>query len=377
MTGGDQTKPTGAHLGFSCGIIGLPNVGKSTLFNALASAHAPVANFPFTTIDRNVGVATVPDERLDKLAAIFRPPKVVPTTIEFVDIAGLVKGASKGEGLGNQFLGHIREVDAIAHVVRCFQSENVVHIYGDIDPLRDIDVVEAELIIKDLETVEKRAHEVEKHAKSGEKKYQTELELYSKLKKLLSEGHLLRDFQAREEEVPILRELHLLTNKPLMYVANVDESGLSMENESLKRLTERAEKMGVPVVALCAELEAELVELNPEDRSAFMKDLGIEELGLSKVVREGYRLLDLITFFTHNEKELHAWTIKHGLKAPQAAGKVHSDFERGFIRAEVMKYSDLIREGSEHVLKEKGLLALHGHDYVVEDGDVIYFRFHV
>ncbi len=364
-------------MGFSCGIIGLPNVGKSTLFNALASAHAPVANFPFTTIDRNVGIATVPDERLDKLATIFRPPKVVPTTIEFVDIAGLVKGASKGEGLGNQFLGHIREVDAIAHVVRCFQSENVVHIYGDIDPLRDIDVVEAELVIKDLETVEKRMHEVEKHAKSGEKKYQTELELYSKVKKLLSEGHLLRDFHAREEEAPILTELHLLTNKPLMYVANVDESGFSPDNERLKKLTERAEKMRVPVVAVCAELEAELVELNPEDRSAFMKDLGIEELGLSKVVREGYRLLDLITFFTHNEKELHAWTIKHGSKAPQAAGKVHSDFERGFIRAEVMKYSDLIREGSEHVLKEKGLLAVHGHDYVVEDGDVVYFRFHV
>lgn len=364
-------------MGFSCGIIGLPNVGKSTLFNALASAHAPVANFPFTTIDRNVGVATVPDERLEKLAAVFRSPKVVPTTIEFVDIAGLVKGASKGEGLGNQFLGYIREVDAIAHIVRCFRNENVAHIYSDIEPVRDIEIVEAELIMKDLETVEKRIRELQKHVKSGEKKYEIEMEFCSQLRKLLAEGHLLRDLRVKEEEASFLRQMHLLTDKPVMYVANVDEDALSAGNQCLRKVMERGKKMGIPLVTVCAELEAELVALNPEERAAFMADLGIGELGLSKLVREGYRLLDLITFFTHNEKELHAWTVKRGTKAPQAAGRVHSDFQKGFIRAEVMKYEDVIREGSEHAVKEKGLLALHGHDYVVEDGDVIYFRFHV
>jgi GTP-binding protein YchF len=364
-------------LGFSSGIIGLPNVGKSTLFNVLASAHAHVANFPFTTVDRNVGIVPVPDGRLESVAAIFKPPKVIPTAIEFVDIAGLVKGASKGEGLGNQFLGHIREVDALTHVVRCFKSEDVVHVYNNVDPVRDIEIVETELVIKDLETVEKRQHETEKHAKSGEKKYQAQIEFYSAVKRILSEGKLVRQMHLKEEEVTLLRDLHLLTDKPAMYLANVDEETLSKPNEWLTAVVERGRKVGIPVLIVCAELEAELVELQPEERAAFVEDLGLEETGLSKVIREGYRLLDLITFFTHNEKELHAWTIKRGTKAPQAAGKVHSDFEKGFIRAEVMKCSDLIAAGSEHVLREKGMLGLHGHDYVVEDGDVIYFRFHV
>jgi GTP-binding protein YchF len=363
-------------LGFSSGIIGLPNVGKSTLFNVLASAHAHVANFPFTTVDRNVGIVPVPDGRLESLAAVFKPPKVIPTSIEFVDIAGLVNGASKGEGLGNQFLGHIREADALTHVVRCFKSENVVHVYNDIDPVRDIEIVETELVVKDLETVEKRVHDTEKHAKSGEKKYQAQLEFYSAVKKTLSEGKLIRQLHLKEEEV-LLRDLHLLTDKPVMYLANVDEEGLSKPNEWVESVLEKGRKAGTSVLIVCAELEAELAELQPEERAAFLKDLGLEETGLSKVIREGYRLLDLITFFTHNEKELHAWTIKRGTKAPQAAGRVHSDFEKGFIRAEVMKYSDVIAMGSEHALKEKGLLAVHGHDYIVEDGDVIYFRFHV
>ena len=364
-------------MGFSCGIIGLPNVGKSTLFNALASAQAQVANFPFTTIDRNVGVAIVPDERLEKLATILKPPKVVHTTIEFVDIAGLVKGASKGEGLGNQFLGHIREVDALAHVIRCFQSENVVHIYTDVNPIRDIEIVEAELIIKDLETVEKRLHDTEKHAKSGEKKYQMVINFYRRLVQTLNEGQILRGLPHNDEETALLHDLHLLTDKPVMCIANVDEKGLTNGQEEIRSLRERGEKLRIPVVTVCAELEAEIAQLPVEEQSTFLKDLGLQESGLSRIVREGYRLLDLITFFTHNEKELHAWTIKRGTKAPQAAGKVHSDFEKGFIRAEVMKCVDLIRLGSVHTLKEKGLVGLHGHDYVVADGDVILFRFHV
>ena len=364
-------------MGFSCGIIGLPNVGKSTLFNALASTRAQVANFPFTTIDRNVGVAVLADERLDKLTAIFRPPKVVHTSIEFVDIAGLVKGASRGEGLGNQFLGHVREVDALAHVVRCFRNENVVHVYNDVNPIRDIEIVEAELLIKDLEVVEKRLQDVGKHAKSGEKKYQPMIEFHQMVKRSLSEGKLLRTLHPADEEELLLHDLHLLTDMPVMYIANVDEAGLSKDGQLAQEVKERGAKLGIPVVTICGELEAELGELQPEERPAFLKDLGVHESGLSKVVREGYRLLDLITFFTHNEKELHAWTVKRGTKAPQAAGRIHSDFERGFIRAEVIKHSDLLRLGSEHVLKEKGLLALHGHDYVVEDGDVIFFRFNV
>ena len=364
-------------MGFSCGIIGLPNVGKSTLFNALASAHAHAANFPFTTVDRNVGVVPLPDERLEQLVAIFKPPKVIATSIEFIDIAGLVKGASKGEGLGNQFLAHIREVDALVHVVRCFKSENVAHVYNDIHPIRDIEIVEAELIIKDLETVEKRLHETEKHAKSGDKKSQTQIEFYTRVKRSLSEGKLLKELHLKEGEEVLLRDLHLLTDKPVMYLANVDEEGLSKDNEWAKLVKERGEKSGTPVLTVCAELEAELMELQPDERSAFLEDLGLVESGLAKVVREGYRTLGLITFFTHNEKELHAWTVKRGTKVLQAAGKVHSDFEGGFIRAEVMKYRDLIHTGSEHALREKGLLGLHGHDYVVEDGDVIYIRFHV
>jgi len=371
-------------MGFNCGIVGLPNVGKSTLFNAITAAGAQVANYPFTTIDPNTGIAPVPDKRLDELARIIKPEKVVPTAIEFVDIAGLVKGASKGEGLGNQFLAHIREVDAIAHIVRCFESKNVVHIYETIDPKRDIEIVEAELILKDLETVEKRIHEIERKAKSGDKKLKEELDIYCRLKQHLAEGRLARYFEhghiTHIDIVPamIIKDLHLLTDKPVMYVANVDEEGLTKGSAYVDTVHEIARKENARVVVICAEIEAEIAELPLEERAEFLKELGLEESGLDKVIREGYALLDLITFFTvYGHKEVHAWTVKRGATAPEAAGKVHTDFQRGFIRAEVMKYDDLVKFNSEQALREHGLLQIHGHDYVVQDGDIIHFRFSV
>ncbi|MBI4811519.1 MAG: redox-regulated ATPase YchF [Ignavibacteriales bacterium] len=364
-------------MGFKCGIIGLPNVGKSTLFNALTAAGARVANFPFTTIEPQVGIVTIPDKRLDDLANIFKPPKVIPTTIEFVDIAGLVKNASRGEGLGNQFLSHIREVDAIAHVVRCFKNDDISHIENGLNPKRDIEIVETELLLKDLDTVEKKFHETEKKVKSGEQKIKAEADFYVRLKNHLGEGKPARAFLIHDDEKEYFDSLHLLSIKPVMYVANVDEDGLTDDNEYINAVRDVAKGEGAKIVLVNADMEAEIADMPYQEREDFLKDLGLSESGLDKVIHEGYILLNLITFFTHNEKELRAWTLSHGMKAPKAAGKVHSDFERGFIRAEVIKYSDLVKYGSEHMVREKGHFAVHGHDYIVEDGDVIYFRFNV
>jgi len=364
-------------MGFKCGIIGLPNVGKSTIFNALTAAGAQVANYPFTTIEPQIGIVAVPDKRLDELARIFKSPKVIPTSIEFVDIAGLVRNASKGEGLGNQFLSHVREVDAIAHVVRCFINEDISHVEGNINPLRDIEIVETELLLKDLMTIEKELHEVERKIKSGDPKIKNEVDFYIRLRDYLNEGHPARQFQFSDKEKEFFNSLNLLSIKPVMYIANVDEDGLVNENEHIRAVKEIAKKENARFILVDAEMEAEIAEMPYQERESFLKDLGFAESGLDKIIREGYSMLNLITFFTHNEKELRAWTITSGTKAPRAAGKIHSDFERGFIRAEVIKYTDLIKYGSEHSAREKGCLAVHGHDYVVQDGDVILFRFNV
>ena len=365
-------------VGFNCGIVGLPNVGKSTLFNAITAAGAEASNYPFCTIEPNIGIVTVPDERVDVLTRIFRPSKSVHSTIEFVDIAGLVRGASKGEGLGNQFLGHIREVDAIAHVVRCFDDPNVVHVDGSVDPRRDIEVVEAELVLKDLETVERRWGEAERRAKTADKKLKAEAEFMARVRDHLFAGRLARYFQVNvEEEAHWLRDMHLLTNKPVMYICNVHEKDVRAESRYVAEVREIAAKEGASVVAVSAAVEAEIAELVPEERKAFLEDLGLVESGLDKVIREGYALLNLITLFTVNPKELHAWTVRKGATAAQAAGVVHTDFERGFIRAEIMKFTDLARLGSEQAVKDHGLLHVHGREYLVEDGDVVYVRFNV
>jgi len=364
-------------MGFRCGIVGLPNVGKSTLFNAITAAGARVANYPFTTIEPQAGIVAVPDSRLAKLAEIFKSPSVIPTTIEFVDIAGLVKNASRGEGLGNQFLGQIREVDAIGHVVRCFHNDDVVHIEGSVDPERDIGIVETELLLKDLETVERKYHETEKKAKSGEKKIRQEADFYQRLTAHISAGGSVGSFTVHDDEKDLVRHLHLLTGKPVMFIANVDEEGLLKGNLHIDAVSGIAARSGSPVAVIDAEMEAEIASMPYEEREEFLRDLGLSESGLDKVIRGGYELLHLITFFTHNEKELRAWTVPRGTKAPGAAGVIHTDFERGFIRAEVTKYTDLVACGSEHSAKEQGKFSVHGHDYVVEDGNVILFRFHV
>lgn len=365
-------------MGFNCGIVGLPNVGKSTLFNAITASRAEASNYPFCTIDPNVGIVQVPDARLQRLAAIVGAPQAIPTHIEFVDIAGLVRGASRGEGLGNQFLARIRDVDAIAHVVRCFDDPNVIHVDGSIDPRRDVEVVQAELILKDLDTVERRLGEAQKRAKSGDRKVRTEVEFYGRLREHLHRGADARSFAAVPgEEAVLMREMHLLTIKPVMYVCNLHERDLGGETDRVSAVREIALREGAPVVTVSAEVEAEIAELPEGERQSFLEGLGVQESGLHKVIRTGYALLHLLTFFTWNAKEARAWTVRQGTTAPEAAGRVHTDFERGFIRAEVASFEDLDRLGSEHAVREAGLIHTHGRDYVVRDGDVVYFRFNV
>jgi GTP-binding protein YchF len=365
-------------MGFNCGIVGLPNVGKSTLFNAITAAGAEAANYPFCTIDPNVGIVAVPDSRIDGLVTLYHPAKTIPSAIEFVDIAGLVKGASKGEGLGNQFLSHIREVDAIAHVVRCFDDSNVIHVDGSINPKRDIEVVEAELIFKDLDTVEKKTAEAEKRAKTGDKKNKAEHEFCLRLQRHLLEGRLARYTALENDDERFwIRDMHLLSNKPVMYVCNVHEKDVSGTNAYVAQVKEIAQKENAKVVVVSAAVEAEVAELPAEERPGFLAGLGLKESGLQQVIHEGYDLLHLLTFFTAGPKEVHAWTVRKGAAAPEAAGVIHSDFEKGFIRAEIMKYDDLVRLGSEQKVKDSGLLHIEGREYLIEDGDIVHFRFNV
>lgn len=364
-------------MALRCGIVGLPNVGKSTLFNALSNAGAESANYPFCTIEPNVGVVTVQDERLDRLAEISASAKVIATAIEFVDIAGLVAGASKGEGLGNQFLSHIREVDAIIHVIRCFDDENITHVAGSVDPARDVEIIDTELLLKDVESMDRRIERTGKLVKTGDKKAKAELDFYQRLSEHLNEGNPARTFVVKSDEEEWLRSLFLLTQKPLLYAANVSETDLAEGNAYVETLKEIAQREGSRVIVVSAEMEAQLIDLDQEEREEFMADLGVNETGLSRLVQAAYELLGLITFFTTGPKESRAWTIRRGFKAPQAAGTIHSDFERGFIRAETIKYHDIDRLGSESAVKEAGLMRSEGKEYVMEDGDVVLFRFNV
>ena len=362
------------------GIVGLPNVGKSTLFNSLTKAGAESANYPFCTIDPNVGIVPVPDQRLKVLSDLYQSQKIINATIEFVDIAGLVKGASKGEGLGNQFLSNIREVDAIVHVVRCFENSNIIHVDGSVDPLRDIETIQLELIFSDMELIERRISRVSRGAKN-DKSLAKELDVLNRLKEVLEAGQLASTFETEDdEEALIVRELNLLTTKPVIYGANVMEDDLvddGANNEHVKAVREFAEKEGSEVFVICAQIEQEIAELDDEEKKEFLDDLGIAESGLEKLIRASYHLLGLISYITAGEVETRAWTIKRGTKAPGAAGKIHSDFERGFIRAEVVNYDNLVECGSYNAAKEKGLVRSEGKEYVVQDGDVILFRFNV
>ncbi len=365
-------------MGLKCGIVGLPNVGKSTLFNALTSAKALAANYPFATKEPNIGVITVPDPRLDELAKLVKPQRVLPTAVDILDIAGLIKGASKGEGLGNQFLGNIREVDAIIHVVRCFENENVVHVDGNVDPVRDKEIIDIELILKDMDTAEKRLDKYKKQAKSGSKEDQRAVEHAEKILKHLESEKPARALQLDDEGAQILKEMMLLTSKPILYVCNVDESSILTGNEHTKRFEASIAAENAEIIYVSAGIEADIAELeSKEEREEFLADLGLKEAGVNRLIRASYHLLDLITYFTAGEKEVRAWTIHRGTKAPGAAGVIHSDFEKGFIRAEVIKYKDFIHFGSEAAVREAGKLGVEGKEYVVEDGDIMHFRFNV
>ena len=365
-------------MALQAGIVGLPNVGKSTLFNALTSGKALAANYPFATKDPNVGIITVPDPRLDKLKELVNPQRVLPTTVEIVDIAGLIKGASQGEGLGNQFLANIREVDAIIHVVRCFENDNVIHVDGSVDPVRDKEIIDTELVLKDLDTVEKRLEKLKKHAKTGEKDALRAVETVEKIKAHLETGQPARSCPLDEDEISLYTDLLLLTSKPILYVCNVDEDSVHEGNDHTKRFMEAVSTERAETILISADIEADIADLDSiEERKEFLEDMGLKEPGVNKLIQATYLLLNLITYFTAGEKEVRAWTVTRGTKAPGAAGVIHTDFEKGFIRAEVIKYDDYVKFGSEASVKDAGKLGVEGKEYVVTDGDVMHFRFNV